>query len=47
MSMPLTVGQTAPEITVPSSWGDTFTLSEATKEHAVVLTFFFFAFTGG
>ena len=45
--MPLIVGETAPDITVPSSWGDMFTLSEAIKEHSVVLTFFFFAFTGG
>ncbi len=47
ISMPLTVGELAPEISVPSSWGDTFALSEATKDHAVVLTFYFFAFTGG
>ncbi len=47
ISMPLKVGELAPEISVPSSWGDTFTLSEAIKDHAVVLTFYFFAFTGG
>lgn len=45
--MPLTVGELAPDISVPSSWGETFTLSEAVKEHIVVLTSFFFAFTGG
>ncbi len=45
--MPLTVGEAAPNIAVPSSWGDMFNLSEAIKEHAVVLTSFFFAFTGG
>jgi peroxiredoxin len=45
--MPLTVGEPAPDFTVPSSWGDTFTMSEAIKDHAVVLTFYFFAFTGG
>jgi len=45
--MALTVGELAPEISVPSSWGNTFTLSEAVKENVVVLTFYFFAFTGG
>jgi hypothetical protein len=45
--MALTVGELAPEISVPSSWGSTFTLSEAVKENVVVLTFYFFAFTGG
>ncbi len=45
--MPLTVEEMAPEFSVPSSWGDTFTLSEAIKEHSVVLSFYFFAFTGG
>ncbi len=45
--MPLTVGEPAPEFSVPSSWGETVTLSEAIKQNCVVLTFFFFAFTGG
>lgn len=45
--MPRRVGEIAPEFSVPSSWGDIITLSEAVKEHSVVLTFFFFAFTGG
>lgn len=45
--MPLTVGEVAPDFSVPSSWGETVTLSEAVKEHVVVLTFFVFAFTGG
>ncbi len=45
--MALPVGELAPEISVPSSWGNTFTLSEAVKENVVVLTFYFFAFTGG
>ncbi len=45
--MPLTIGEMAPEFSVPSSWGDTFTLSEAIKEHTVVLSSYFFAFTGG
>jgi peroxiredoxin len=45
--MAFTEGDLAPEISVPNSWGDTFTLSEAVKENVVVLTFYFFAFTGG
>jgi peroxiredoxin len=45
--MPLTIGEPVPDFSVPSSWGDTFTLSEALKENLVVLTFYFFAFTGG
>jgi peroxiredoxin len=45
--MSLIVGAPVPDFSVPSSWGDTFTLSEALKEHIVVLTFYFFAFTGG
>jgi len=45
--MAFSVGDPAPEISVPTSWGDTFTISEAVKENIVVLTFYFFAFTGG
>jgi len=45
--MPLTTGEMAPEISVPSSWGDTFTLSEAIKENTIVISSYFFAFTGG
>ena len=45
--MTLTIGELAPEVSVPTSWGDTFTLSEAVNENIVVLTFYFFAFTGG
>jgi peroxiredoxin len=41
------IGDPAPDVRVPSSWGDVFTLSEAVKEHNVVLSFYFFAFTGG
>jgi len=45
--MAFTIGDLVPEVSAPTSWGDTFTLSEAIKENIVVLTFYFFAFTGG
>ncbi len=41
------VGQRAPDFTLPSASGEEVTLSQALREHVVVLAFYHFAFTGG
>lgn len=45
--MTATVGQPAPDFTLPSTTGDRITLSEVLKERVAVLAFVHFAFTGG
>lgn len=41
------VGQLAPDFTLPSHMGDTFTLSSIRGAKSVVLLFYRFDFTGG
>jgi peroxiredoxin len=43
----LSVGDTAPDFSLPSSEGGMVSLSDAVKKGPVVLHFFPFAFTGG
>jgi len=47
VTMPATVGERAPDFTLPSSLGGRVTLSEILKDRIVVLAFVHFAFTSG
>jgi cytochrome oxidase Cu insertion factor (SCO1/SenC/PrrC family) len=44
--MAVNIGDNAPDFTLPSTVGDTVTLSELLREKPVVLTFYQFDFTG-
>ncbi len=45
--MPASVGQPAPDFTLPSSTGERVTLSEVLKRRIAILAFVHFAFTSG